>query len=454
MRAAGSTHRLASLFASRTGIDLERGNQEPSLERFVRQRTHELGLPSLDAYVALLAGDTPELRRLINATTIGLSWLFRDAEQLTAVEQLFDELGDVDRPLEVWVPGCARGEDVYSLAMLAAARGRRVSILGTDINSDFLAQAAEGSYGAWSSRHVPPRLSHYLLEHSPERWLVSPLVRVGVRFARHNLLDDPPRPERAPGWDIILCRNVLIYFHAPEAAATVARLGRALSEDGWLFLGANEPWSPERLQPVAWAGRIAFRRGSAAVVPSLPIDERALEHATLAPPQSLSPHPPSSHLPAWSVEPEPEARAAEAEPDPSALPPEASELLRSAADRHVEGRFAEALTLYSQVLAIAPLANEAHLLLGVAHHMIGDHAAAVQALRAALFLDPDLWPAAFYLALSHEKLGNKGEAARAYRHVVAAAAKPQRFSTVVLDQLGVWKGDIVQLARARAERGR
>jgi predicted TPR repeat methyltransferase len=86
--------------------------------------------------------------------------------------------------------------------------------------------------------------------------------------------------------------------------------------------------------------------------------------------------------------------------------------------------------------------------------MMGDHAATVQALRAALFLDPDLWPAAFYLALSHDKLGNRGEAARAYRHVVAAARRPERFSTVVLDQLGVWKADILELARARAEQRR
>jgi tetratricopeptide (TPR) repeat protein len=136
------------------------------------------------------------------------------------------------------------------------------------------------------------------------------------------------------------------------------------------------------------------------------------------------------------------------------LPPEVGELLRTAADRHIEGRFAEALTLYSQVLAIAPLFNEAHLLLGVTHYMMGDWPAAVQALRAALFLDPDLWPAAFYLALSHDKLGNRGEAARAYRDVIAASKKPERFSTIVLDQLGVWKADIVQLARTRAPQPR
>jgi chemotaxis protein methyltransferase CheR len=437
--AADSTHRLAALFASRTGIDLERGNQEPSLERFVLQRSRELGLPSVDAYVELLVvGDSPELRRLINATTIGLSWLFRDAEQLAAIEQLFDELPDRDRALEIWIPGCARGEDVYSLAMLAAAHGRHVSILGSDINSDFLAQAAEAVYSAWSCRHVPARLSHQMVQQTDGRRTVSPALRRSVRFLRHNLLDAPPQPERASAWDVILCRNVLIYFHAPEAASTVARLGRALHPDGWLFLGANEPWSPERLRPVSLAGRIAFRPGNAAVVPSLPLDDAA----------------PLPLPPPWLAEPEIAADVVEPEAQSPALPPEVSELLRSAAERHVEGRFAEALTLYSQVLAIAPLLNEAHLLLGVTHYMMGDHRAAVQALRAALFLDPDLWPAAFYLALSHDKLGNGSEAARAYRDVIAAAKKPQCFSTIVLDQLGVWKADIVELARTRAERAR
>jgi len=438
-----TTHRLAALFAGHTGIDLERGNQDAALQRFVVQRSHELGLASLEAYLELIVtADSPELRRVINAITIGLSWLFRDAEQLAALEQLFEELPDRERPLEIWVPGCARGEDVYSIAMLAAARGRRVAVLGSDINSDFLAEAGEGRYSAWSCRHVPERLSSYLVDLAADgRRRIAPSLRGSVRFARHNLLDPPPSPARAAAWDIILCRNVLIYFHAAEAAATVTRLGRALGKDGWLFLGANEPWSPVDLRAVSLVGRIAFRPNLGAVE-APPRNEPTWVSAPLGPATAPAPR---------EAEPAPlEAEVAEAaEPRPDVVA-----LLRDAADRHVEGRFAEALTLYSQVLAVAPLHNEAHLLLGVTHYMMGDFSAAVQALRAALFLDPDLWPAAFYLALSHDKLGHDGEAGRAYRDVVAAAAKPERFSTNVLDQLRLWKADIVQLARARAARHR
>ncbi|HEY2745422.1 MAG TPA: CheR family methyltransferase, partial [Polyangia bacterium] len=325
-----------------------------------------------------------------------------------------------------------------------AARRRRVAIVGSDINGDFLAQAAEAVYGAWSCRHVPARLAHHLVDDAVGRRAVTAPLRKGVRFVRHNLLDAPLRPEQGDGWDVILCRNVLIYFHGPEAAATVTRLGRALHDDGWLFLGANEPWSPTQLRPVSLAGRIAFRPTNAAIVPTLPVDDVA----------AMSPPPPLPSPPPAIVDEPPFAAEEPPSSDAAALPPGARELLHAAADRHVEGRFAEALTLYSQVLAVAPLCNEAHLLLGVTHYMMGDFGAAVQALRAALFLDPDLWPAAFYLALSNDKLGNRGEAARAYRDVLVAAKKPQRFSTVVLDQLGVWKEDIVQLARGRAERRR
>jgi chemotaxis protein methyltransferase CheR len=424
---ADATRRLALLFGSRTGIDLERGNQGPSLGRFVLLRMKELGLPSVDAYLEVLdRADSPELVRLINATTIGLSWLFRDAEQLAAVGQLLDALPRQERPLEIWVPGCARGEDVYSLAMLAASCGRPVSILGTDINSDFLAHADRGQYGTWSCRHVPARLSHYLSGHPDGSHSVAPVVRRSVRFARSNLLEPPPVPLRASAWDVVLCRNVLIYFHAAHATATVVRLADALSDDGWLFLGANESWSAGSLRAVSFAGRVAFRRGD------------------LPPPRFAGvffPPPPA-----------PEPAAVEPEPPPPATASAAQSLLLTAGDRHVEGRFSEALTLYSQVLATAPLLNEAHMLLGVTHYMMGDHAAAAQALRAALFLDSDLWPAAFYLALSHDKLGNRVEAARAYRQVLAAAQKPQTFSTVVLEQLGVWKADIVQLARSRGGR--
>jgi chemotaxis protein methyltransferase CheR len=419
--------RLALLLDHRTGIDLGRGSQASSLESFVLLRTRELGLPSVDAYLELLlATGSPELERLINATTIGLSWLFRDAEQLEVIGQLFTCLPRKEFPLEVWVPGCARGEDVYSLAMIAASRGRDVSILGTDINTDFLAHADCGDYGNWSCRHVPTELLHYLEECGNGRRRIGAMLRHAVRFARHNLLETPPLPLHARHWDLILCRNVLIYFHAPHAAATVSRLEEALADHGWLFLGANENCPTGSLRAFQLAGRLGFRR----------------TEPTPAPFQEL-------FIALPSLEP---IAVVESDPPPITTS-EVTALLRIAADRHVEGRLAEALTLYSQTLAIAPLLNEAHVLLGVTHYMMGDYASAAQALRAALFLDPDLWPAAFYLALSHDKLGNRVEAARAYRQAVAVADKPQNFASIVLEQLGVWKADIVHLARTRAGRG-
>lgn len=427
MVGADDIRRLAAVFADRTGIDLERGSQGAALARFVTFRIGELRLPSVDAYLDVLSVDaSAELVRLINATTIGLSWLFRDAEQLTAIGELLREMPDEDRPLEIWVPGCARGEDVYSLAMIAASVGRPAFILGTDINADFLEQAQRAEYSAWSTRHVPHALAHHLEPLKDGARRMMPSLRRGVRFARHNLLDTPPAPLRASHWDVVLCRNVLIYFHATHAASTVSRLTGSISPRGWLFLGANDSWSAAAPHAAQIGNRIAFRKHASISAAPVAVSLPRVKIPTPAP--VFAPGP----------EPEPPARV--------------TELLANAADRHVEGRFSEALTLYSEVLQLAPVHNEAHMLLGITHYMMGDHAAAVQALRAALFLDADLWPAAFYLALSHDKLGNRAEAARAYRQVLIGAQKPRTFGTVVLDQLGVWKADIAQLARARAGR--
>ena len=264
MRAAGSTHRLAALFASRTGIDLERGNQEPSLERFVRQRSRELGLPlARRLRRLLLAGDTPELRRLINATTIGLSWLFRDAEQLAAVEQLFDELARRRPP--------ARG-------LGARLRPRRGRLLARD--------AGGGARPA--GLHPRHRHQQRLPRAGSRGQLRRVVLRATCRRACRTTSSSTPTSAgarlaalraRACASSATTCSTIRRARSARPAgtsscAATCSSIstrprpprrwrgsGARSSEDGWLFLGANEPWSPERLQPVAWAGRIAFRRG-------------------------------------------------------------------------------------------------------------------------------------------------------------------------------------------------
>src|SRR5690606_30879640 len=115
------------------------------------------------------------------------------------------------------------GEEPYSLAILAEKSGVDVEIWATDLNLAALSHARRGSYGMWSLRHMQEDLTFGFTQEA-NGCRVQPHVAARVRFARHNLLRDPTfrSPLESGGWDLILCRNVLIYY-TPEDAADVAR---------------------------------------------------------------------------------------------------------------------------------------------------------------------------------------------------------------------------------------
>jgi chemotaxis protein methyltransferase CheR len=427
MTGADAIARLERLFAERTGIDLGRGLKRPQLERFAVARAAALGLSSTADYVdRLYEARSPELARLIDVATVGLTWFFRDPEQLAAVAQVMRQSAAM-RPLEIWVAGCATGEEVYSLAMIAAACERPANILGTDINSEHLAHAERGVYGAWSCRNVPAEHVHRLWAGDDGRFTVARGLRTSLRFVRHNLMDPPPMPQQAGrGWDLVLCRNVLYYFQPQQATRAVEQMAGALAPDGWLFLGANEilQCDVRVLQMVEVGGRHALRR---CTVPRPPVAPIIVPTPRLPPPAPLPP-----------------VAAPVAPPAP-----DASALLRRANDRHAAGQLAEALQLYAQVLAQDPLSAEARMFHGITEYKLGDVATAVGALRAALYLDSELWPAAFYLALAYDQLGSPDQAVREYRRVVSSAGRRLDGVGGLIAQLEAWKDDVVGLARKR-----
>jgi chemotaxis protein methyltransferase CheR len=423
--------KLIARVAAWTGIDLDRGGRGDSLERFLATRLHTTGQPSIEAYVASLTGPThPEVARLINSITVSHTWFFRDPDQLAVISKQLATGWPAGRRVSIWVAGCATGEDVYTLAMLADRAGRPATVHGTDINSEALAQARAGRYGDWAVRDVPPALRpFYLPQRLPDgRFDVSPLLRQAVSFQHLNLRDPSPPAPTSGGWDLIVCRNVLIYFSAATALTTVADLGRALAPGGWLHLGASELINtvPSDLEAVRFGERYALRRRETPATPRVPLP------ATM----QLPPPPPS---------------LAEPTPDPGA---------QEDAVRHIElgnvkldaGNLAGALAEYAKALELDPLSTEARLYTGIAYHMEDDFAAAAQALRAALFLDPELWPASFYLALSYEKLGREGDARREYQRVVETSAGTPSIKSRggILRNLEAWRRDVMMLAKKRA----
>jgi chemotaxis methyl-accepting protein methylase len=417
------------------GIALERGRRLELLESLVSDRVQALGLSSAREYCDRLRGPSdPEAERLINAVTVTYTWFFRDLGQMQALGELLEAHWPKGKSVQIWVAACATGEEAYSVAMLAHRAGRPVELLATDINSDALAHGRRGWYGKWAVREVPEGLSGLLVQRG-NRYQVAEALRATVRFERHNLMQPPPMPPLGGAWDVIICRNVLIYFPPQTARPTLSRLGAAIDPRGFLLLGGSEVVSeaPAGLELVDLGGGTALKRGARPQPP---------RPAAPAPAPRAAPKPP----PAPIAPPRPVPALARPAPLEGAARREGAAHLKA-------GRLAEAIGALEKALEADPLDARAQMVLGVALHRLGDPQAALQALRGALVLEPSLWPAAFYLALSYADLGWTEEARKTYLWVQALlqASPASSADDEVLQDFEPWRHDVLALSRLRGK---
>ena len=222
--------------------------KEKCLRRRIAVRMRARGVHTYADYSRILDNDSGEYDRLLDALTINVTKLFRNASVYEAIaERVIPALWDADaQPIHVWSAGCSSGEEPYSLAILfhryAALQGQlraieRVQVIGTDIDRASLASAERGQFNEGAFDETPADLrSHYFSAKAP--FTVAPAVRATVRFRRLDLLDEwPPHPG---GYQLITCRNVLIYFDRGTQERLLARFHSALAPGGFLVLGKVE----------------------------------------------------------------------------------------------------------------------------------------------------------------------------------------------------------------------
>ncbi|HEV8323839.1 MAG TPA: protein-glutamate O-methyltransferase CheR [Myxococcota bacterium] len=238
--------RATELVAQRAGLELGTG-QRRRLAALVEETATARGL-GVEAWVQTLAGGVrAPLDALIDALVVHETGFFRHAAQVAALRErvlpeLLREAAQRRAPLRLWSAGCATGEEAWTLALLLAEAGvystggAGAEVLATDISAPALERAAAGRYHGEELEEVPEKLRARYFVRDGERWTVAPWLRERVRFERLNLAADP-----YPGAiDLVLCRNVLIYF-APEARErAVGELHRSLRAGGWLVLGYSE----------------------------------------------------------------------------------------------------------------------------------------------------------------------------------------------------------------------
>ncbi len=231
-------------------LDLERGVCAAT-QQYGQHDKH--GLPDLDRYVRELllpAGTQKHLEELASHLTIGETYFFREPRSLEVFEQqIVPELiqKPSDKEIKIWSAGCATGEEPYSIAimlsrLMAGLEKWPVEILATDLNVQSLQKAAEGIYGEWSFRGMPPSIRNSNFQAvEKNRWALSPAIKQMVSLAQFNLVDDFRPPSRtADGFDVIFCRNVLMYFTPSALRKVIRQLYDTLAGDGWLIVSPTE----------------------------------------------------------------------------------------------------------------------------------------------------------------------------------------------------------------------
>lgn len=408
--------RLKSLIIERTGHFYYQDKDDLLWER-VRRRLKATGARNASQFINLLnAPETGpvEWARLEAEITIGETFFFRYAEQFAALrETILPEIIERKRPerrLRIWSAGCATGAEPYSLAILMRQLlgedlpNWRLGIIGTDINESFLETARKAQFGQWALRSLPQKeRAQYFLSVGREQWQLRPEFRSLVRFEKHNLLSllDGSSPLQFTEFDLILCRNVLIYFHPETVNQVVRALRDCLLDDAWMLLGHAEP-NPAFstiMQAVNLPGTVAYRRreGEAQMAP-LPAEAAAVQDASVWQPKL--PPPASSRRPGDRSSPKPVPPRAAAQSGLAAksseAPPSRLAEVRSRADA---GDLAGADSACRQALLEEPLNAALHLYHGLISQALGRSAEAEGAFRRCLYLDKSFAMAHYHLGL-------------------------------------------------------
>jgi chemotaxis protein methyltransferase CheR len=268
--------RVAELVRERTGLVFPAA-RVAEVEATVRRVMGRHSIVGIDRLLHVLEEDAEVRDGFVAELTIGETYFNRDTAQFELlrrriVPELLASAG-AERPLRFWSAGCASGEEPYSMAMILDELDalRRAEIVGTDISRPRLEQAQRGVYARWSLRGVHDDIrDRYFAPRGRFFELVEP-IRRRVDFRYLNLAEDrfPSLSIGIWGMDLILCRNVLIYFDRPTVQRVARRLIESLSEDGWLVLGASDPSIGEIVDcdvVVTDAGLVYKRAGAAGEV--------------------------------------------------------------------------------------------------------------------------------------------------------------------------------------------
>lgn len=478
---------IAGHMRERLGIVIQ-SHQLRHLREAVQDACAAYGFENAGDFFASFAGEDltgPMAQRVISRITVPESYFQRDPVQLDYLRNvwlpaLLDErMRSGGRTIRVWTPGCAAGQETYTLAMMLLdavphADAWDIEVLGSDINAECLSTAMHGRYTHWSLRATPEDVLRRHFEQDGAEWVVKDRVKRLAKFRFINIAGDtyPSALNGTQGLDLILCRNVFIYFDSETITRTLTRFSQCLGPRGEVVVGSSDLniSPPGHLRMTLVDGFKVYRQGkpetppqaavsARQVKPSKPVSapvtiRRAKETASKPVGIPLSRTRAPEAVPATMADSDIRAmmtgaRWREAEAAASAASranPASAELIFLHAETLANlGRLDAAMERCQAGLVIAPTEARGHFLHGLICLGLNRPEEAEEALKRALFLDADFVEAHFHLGMLHIRNGRKQ---RGYKHLCNAMAVAEKRGDQTASVTGVPYGVIAETIRA------
>lgn len=413
---------------------------------------------SLDEYFDLLAiasKENREMQRLVALATVGETYFYRDYKQFdllrtTILPQLINSRSTTSRELRLWSAGCASGEEPYTLAMIVKeliplTEFWNIHILGTDINEKALKKARVASYGSWSFRsNDGHRLLDKYFDKRGREYHVKDEIKKLVNVEYLNLNDGlyPAPFSGTDNLDLIIFRNVAIYFSAETTHAIAQRMVSCLAEGGWILTGASDP-SLSRMDNLVlrdFDGCFIYQKESSSRSPAKAAPLPLCSSAVIA--EKFEPTP--GNIARMDSLEEAAALVDQGQPD------EAIDLLRQGSDSGKgsaracymiakleadAGNLTEAKRQCELAVENNKLMVEAHYLMGIVCQELGDDESAIAALKKSIYINRTFAEAYVCLGSIYRRLGKEQQAGKAFanasriledRHVESLVAIPAR----------------------------
>lgn len=419
-----AVQQFAQLITAWIGVRVKDEDAE-KLHKIMSQRVARLKLRDPDAYLRLLEMQTgkslAEWEELIPLLTIGETYFFRDSGQFMLLrERILPELIERQRnsrSLRIWSAGCSTGEEAYSLAILIAQLLPRreewaVSVLGNDINMQAIFSAQQGVFSQWSFRGVKSDLKQRYFQQGAGTWTITDRIRDMVRFRRGNLVRDP-FPSRATDvcdMDLILCRNVFLYFEQRAIPPVVEKLAASLKPGGYLMTGHNELHSGMSgyLQLLVFPWSVIYQRPVRTALRCSPLNLEEARRPQEVPAQYPLVQPTETTAQAGSV----------GSPMAAQITAPVRSPLSEAQAHMRQGDYVTALERLTPLLQTQSRSFEGLYLMAQACANLGHHEHAAHSCREALEMAPLAVPPHYLLAHIEEEQGHVEEAMRLLRKVL------------------------------------